>query len=200
MPTLTSQVTASVLGSSFTVDQSVSAESGVKCEPACGPGWAGILTVRTDNDTGTVTITNAAHTVATGARVDVYWTGGSRRGVTVGTVAGTSVPIDLGAGDNLPVANTAVVVSVAVEAAMTVTGNSVVGLAASLGVRGTVVFATSANAECHAVVFADGGGHYVWTSVTGLTNPLAGDAVAKVFATHALPTGTVRATAVAVYD
>src|SRR5262245_45413696 len=76
-------------------------------------GNAGTLTVRTDNDTGTITASSVSHTITTGMTVDVYWGGatpGVRRGMTVGTVAGTSIPIDLGAGDNLPVATTAVVV------------------------------------------------------------------------------------------
>lgn len=181
----TSSLSAAVLGGAFTVDMSVTAESGVKCEPDTNLAQAGALTTRTSASVGTVTMTSGAHTVATGDRVDIYWTGGSRYGVTVGTVSGTAVPFTGGAGTDLPVATTAVTVCVASAADMVVTGSNVVGIALSMTVRGTIVIATSGGAECHSVVFADGGGAYVWTSQTGVTNPLSGDSVAKVFATQA---------------
>lgn len=70
---------------------------------------AGTLTTRTDNDTGTLTL-SSGHGVMTGNTVDVFWNdhANSRLGMTVGTVSGTSVPIDGGTGDNLPAAATAV--------------------------------------------------------------------------------------------
>jgi hypothetical protein len=74
------------------------------------PGAAGELTTRTDDDTGTVTMDAAEHGIETGEIADIYWTGGRRYGVTVGTVAGTAVPIDAGAGDNLPITTTEMVV------------------------------------------------------------------------------------------
>lgn len=71
-------------------------------------GTAGSLTLRTDNDTGEVTA--AGHGLAQNDKVDVYWATGVRYGMTVGVVAGNVVPIDLGAGDNLPAQSTAVVI------------------------------------------------------------------------------------------
>lgn len=79
-------------------------------EVALPAGKAGTLTTRTDNDTGTATL-GAGHGIITGDIVDIYWDGGVRYGVTVGTVAGTSVPFDLGAGDNLPIATSAIVMT-----------------------------------------------------------------------------------------
>jgi hypothetical protein len=61
----------------------------------------GQLTTRTDNTSGTLTMT-AGHGITTAAVIDLYWTGGRRYGVVVGTVATNSVPISGGAGDNLP--------------------------------------------------------------------------------------------------
>ena len=74
----------------------------------------GELTLRTDDNTGTITMNDAGHGITTGAKVDVYWAGGVQYNVTVGTVSGASVPIDLGSGDDLPSEDTAVVVSVQV--------------------------------------------------------------------------------------
>jgi len=62
---------------------------------------SGQLTTRTDNTTGTLTM-SAGHGITTAAVIDLYWTGGVRYGVVVGTVATNSVPISGGAGDNLP--------------------------------------------------------------------------------------------------
>ena len=71
---------------------------------------AGTLTTRTDDDTGVLTLTSG-HGVMTGNEVDVYWGEDgehSRLEMTVGTVSGTTVPIDGGTGDNLPATSTAV--------------------------------------------------------------------------------------------
>lgn len=68
---------------------------------------AGTLSTRTDDNTGTLTL-GSGHGITDGQIVDVYWDGGMRYGMTVGTVSGTSVPIDLGSGDNLPIATTAI--------------------------------------------------------------------------------------------
>ena len=79
-------------------------------DPSLPVAQAGTLSTRTDDDTGTITMDSGGHTIATGNTVDVYWNGGVQYGVTVGTVSGTSVPIDAGSGDNLPTQDTAVTV------------------------------------------------------------------------------------------
>lgn len=81
----------------------------------------GTLTTRTDNDTGTLTM-EASHGITTSAVVDVYWSGGARYGMTVGTVSGTSVPIDGGSGDNLPIATTAITAMVPLSFSVDVSG------------------------------------------------------------------------------
>lgn len=73
-------------------------------------GKAGTLTARTDNDTGEATL-GSGHGITDGMIVDVYWSGGVRYGMTVGTVASLVVPLDGGAGDNLPSTSTALVVT-----------------------------------------------------------------------------------------
>lgn len=93
-------------------------------------GKAGTLTTRTDANTGTITLA-ADHGITTGQIVDVYWATGMKFNVTVGTVSGTSVPIDLGSGDDLPSTSTAVVVAPRVE----VTVSMVTAMAAVLALH-----------------------------------------------------------------
>lgn len=72
-------------------------------------GTKSTLTVRTDATSGTITAPSG-HGITTGATIDIYWmeviatynTARIRRGVTVGTVSGTSIPFSGGAGDDLP--------------------------------------------------------------------------------------------------
>lgn len=93
-------------------------ETAPEIDVELGPAVTGTLTTRTDNETGTLTM-DEGHGITTGARLDLYWdddegtgaTAGYRRGITVGTVSGNSVPIgadNSGAGDNLPANGTAI--------------------------------------------------------------------------------------------
>jgi hypothetical protein len=69
----------------------------------------GTLTTRTDATNGVITLT-AGHGLVTGNIVNVYWTGGSRKGISA-TVATNALTITSGTGDNLPNNNTAVTVA-----------------------------------------------------------------------------------------
>lgn len=145
-------------------------------------GKVGVLSTRTDADTGVATL-SGGHGVSSSDRVDVYWTGGSRRGMAA-TVSSNDVTIDGGSGDDLPAQSTEVVVMVCTEEAHVVTGNDVKALALYTPARGTFVFAESDDSEVFAVTL-DAGGVFHWWEGSGLTNPLAGGAVTKVFLTHA---------------
>jgi hypothetical protein len=87
------------------------------------PGKSGTLSTRTDNDTGIVTA--VGHGLAQNDKVDVFWSGGRRYGMTVGVIAGNDVPIDLGAGDNLPVATTPVVITKQVQINSQIDGDAI---------------------------------------------------------------------------
>lgn len=110
MPVATYGITLQIGGISIQKTIGRQASGDATAEVDLLPGAAGELTTRTDDDTGTVTMDDAEHGIETGDVVDVYWSGGRRYGVAVGTVAGTAVPIDTGAGDNLPVTTTEMVV------------------------------------------------------------------------------------------
>lgn len=154
---------------------------------------AGTLTARTDTDTGELTL-EGSHGVTTGNRIDVYWSGGSRRGMTVGTVDAQDVPIDGGTGDALPTASTAIAASVPVEEAFLIDGDSILLIAARADYRGMIVMADADETEIHAIATGsqtDDGKSYVWDSATGSANPTSGDDVAKAFFSHASTNSSV---------
>ena len=89
---------------------------------------AAILTTRTDDDTGVVTfavygtltartdantgvVTAAGHGLTTGDYADVFWSGGARDHMDVGTVSGSDVPVDGGTGSDLPAKDTEVIIT-----------------------------------------------------------------------------------------
>lgn len=99
-------------------------------------GKAGDLTTRTSDTVGTLTMDSGSHGITTGAIIDIYWTGGVRYGVTVGTVSGTSVPFSLGSGDNLPADESPIVATVQVTFQCPVDGDEVEIFAAVLSCPG----------------------------------------------------------------
>ena len=129
MPTLNYSVSVSGLGGNIAQSLPRSANAGGIREVDLPVGKAGSLTTRTDNNTGTITMSDPSHGITTGASIDLYWDGGVQYKVTVGTVVGTAVPIDLGLGDNLPVEDTAVVVSVRSQINVDIDGDNLALLA-----------------------------------------------------------------------
>lgn len=144
------------------------------------------LTTRTDNNTGTLTMASGSHGIITGQRLDLYWDGGKQYAVTAGTVSGTSVPIDLGAGDNLPIATTSIKVGIPAETAFSVDGDSITGLAC--GGQGTaeaqVCFLDAEDALIHRVVLTASGEPFTWFEGDSASNPLAESTPAKVWISH----------------
>jgi hypothetical protein len=123
---------------------------------------SGTLTTRTSATVGTITGLTG-HGIITADVIDVYWTGGSRRGVVVGTVATNSIPISGGSGDDLPVATTALTFAKVQSEPLLLDGSS-------------VVFNTSGPTEAYARVVPAG---TLWTFVAGQgdANPITGDAI-----------------------
>lgn len=188
-----------VTGLAFGVSTTISSDVGMPFSLSCAAAKIGSLTTRTDNDTGTLTM-NSGHAITTGQRLDLFWSGGSRVGMTVGTVATNSVPIDGGSGDNLPIATTAITAQVPTEQAFAVTGNSVVVLACGATVGGAVTFTDSSNVLIFSKTLTSTITNYVWASIDGGTNPLAGGTVAKVFLSNASSAGAGTVSGIAQYN
>lgn len=115
MPSLSIAVSVGGLGENISQTVTRTADGGDVRAPTVPHGYAGTLTTHTSSTQGTATLGDG-HGITTGMRVDVYWSGGRRLGMTVGTVSGDSVPLtSSGTGDNLPIATTALVVSKAIQ-------------------------------------------------------------------------------------
>lgn len=156
---------------------------------------SGTLTTRTDNNTGTLTM-DAGHGITTGQIIDIYWNGGVQRTVTVGTVATNSVPIDLGIGDNLPIATTAITAVVQKAINLAIDGDNTKILAIVLETT-TKSLATAANVQ-----FLDGSAAViaeidlvanvpqVWDIEGGSANPFTGNPITNLKASQANVTTT----------
>lgn len=173
-------------GDSF-IRQLTDTHSGKTAQASTVPAAkSGTLTTRTDANTGTLTM-SSGHGITTGAKISLFWSGGQRRNVTVGTVATNSVPIDLGDGDDLPAASTAITAMVPTELAFPVVGDNITALGATCATQGVVQFMDGSDAELLAYTFTDAtaGGGYPWVDGCGVTNPLAGGTVVNVWFSHA---------------
>lgn len=146
----------------------------------------GSLTTRTDGNTGTITMSSGSHTITTGAVIDIYWDGGVQYGVTVGTVSTTSVPIDSGVGDDLPIADTAVTVVVVAAANVYIDGDNAKILAISLETAdkslrtaGHVQLVDSSDAEIAEIDLVTNIPQ-VWDIEGNSANPFTGNPITKV--------------------
>lgn len=148
---------------------------------------AGNLSTRTDNDTGVITLTsNPSVAIATGDIVDVYWSGGTRRSMTVGTVSGggLTVPIDGGVGDNLPVATTLVTVMTQQEREIRFDGDDLQVLLGTGEAKCTIILTGDDDVEDFSILLPNANQVYEWFAGSGVTNPVAGDAITKCYVTH----------------
>jgi hypothetical protein len=148
----------------------------VSLDPVLTAGKPGELTTRSTDTTGTLTL-ETGHGITTAQVVDLYWAGGMRYGVIVGTVSSNSVPISAGAGDVLPSASTEVVVGPRVNAAdLGMDGDNIQVIVIGATKRIAIDFLDDGGLVLlHVEVAA--GESYQWFAGCGFTNPLAGEAV-----------------------
>lgn len=174
---------ANVGGVQFALSRNVPSEANLVQERSVPGAKAGTLTTRTSNTAGNVTGTTG-HGITTGIRVDLYWTGGCRRGVTVGTVNVNVIPVSGGSGDNLPAQDAAIKVAIPVDLDTVLTGNNVQALLlGSPGAKAQFVLCSSGNTEELAKTVPQGG-VYDWDVLSLETNPIAGDAILNTFVSH----------------
>lgn len=169
-------------------------QSGSNAVPAAK---VGALSTRTDANTGELTMAEG-HGITTGARLDVYWPGGKRYGMEVGTVAGQAVPIDGGAGDDLPALDSDITAMVPIDLDFRVDGGEVNGLVAGSTTRGTIVLVDDDDVELLPIHLADRDS-YEWDQDSGIPNPLAGDTVDAVLMSHGDATQAQDMTIIAVH-
>jgi hypothetical protein len=178
---------ASVAGRTFPSVEVITTDGAVIKEPTVAAAKVGQLTTRTSNTQGTLTMASG-HGFTDADRLDVYWAGGSRRGMVVGTVSVNSVPLtDSGSGDNLPTNLTAITAMVPREEEFVVTGDDVSALAFYSNKRGTIVLAESDDGEVAFKVIGGATGtqqSYIWSASRDPVNPVASGDITKVFFSH----------------
>lgn len=167
----------------------------IALEDTLNTAKAGTLSTRTDNNTGTLTL-ESGHGITDGQIIDVYWSGGVQRTVTVGTVSGTSVPIDGGIGDNLPTAATAITACVQKAINLAIDGDNADIVAViletndkSLRTTANVQFLDAA-ADVIAEIDLVANVPQVWDIEGGSANPFTGDPITNLKASQANSTTT----------
>lgn len=155
----------------------------------------GTLTTRTNDNTGTLTMA-ASHGITTGQIIDVYWSGGVRYGMTVGTVATNEVPIDGGSGDVLPADETAITASVQQSINLAIDGDETDILAVcvetidkTIRTAAHVQFRDAANDEIAEIDLVTNVPQ-VWDIAGGSANPFTGDPITNLKVTQANVTTT----------
>lgn len=144
----------------------------------------GTLTTRTDDNTGVITLASG-HGLTTGDVVDIYWSGGYRRGMAA-TVATNALTIDAGAGTVLPIATTAVKVGKVHDVTCPVASSLIQILAAIATGRCVLDFLDGSNASLLAIEL-EANNSYIWHASSGVTNPIAGT-VAKIRISNGIST------------
>ncbi len=187
--TIAKQITGQALAVSGSAV--VSDAEGVNASPTTVPvAQLGTLTTRASNIAGTLTMTSGGHTIITGQRIDLYWTGGACYGATVGTVSGTSVPFTAVTGGTvLPSTSTAITVGVCTKTAMPFTGSNLAGLAFGGGTglasyRSYFIFEESDNTTDDFAALLLAGDAYAWYTGCNVTNPLLSKSIDHVWMSH----------------
>jgi hypothetical protein len=142
-----------------------------------------VLSTRTSDTVGELTM-DVGHGFVDGDLIDLYWAGGSRRSVVVGTVAVNAVPISGGLGDNLPADESEITAMVQTEEAFNFDGDNVKALVFSATAPATLILAGDDDVEDFARVFKEANAAYGYRADGPDVNPIAGDDVTKVFLSH----------------
>jgi hypothetical protein len=199
----------SVSGSGASIQSSIvrSGSAPIGLSETLAVAKTGTLSTRTDNTVGTLTMTTG-HGITTAAVIDLYWDGGVRYGVVVGTVSTNSVPISLGAGDNLPIATTAITAVLQSTANIFLDGDNTEFLAIelrttnrALRTAGHIAFYDAANdliAELDLVANIP----QVYDLAGGSANPFTGDPItyAKISQGGSVATEIYQLMIIGVYD
>jgi hypothetical protein len=196
MPSINYAVSINGAGSSIS-SQTPRTTDGVDSREISLPvGSAGTLSTRTDNNTGICTV-GSGHGVTTDDLVDVYWSGGVHYGMTVTATTSTTISIDVGAGDNLPSAATAIVVTKQVTINASIDGDNL----SMIAIQGVSTDPTSSDA--HHCDFLDASAASVtaqnfvantprvWDIAGGSTNPFTGNVITEVVASNGSSTAAL---------
>lgn len=173
---------AKVGGESLSENLNIDADAAIVHNVSIPAAEAGSLSTRTDADTGVITADESGHGITDSDLVDVYWTGGSRRGMTVSSVVGALISVDAGNGDDFPTQGTEVAVVIPTTLDLEVLGTNVAAIALYTEARGQFVFHDAGGEELFKRL--DDGAVYIWHEDEGLDNPITGDSIESVKVSH----------------
>lgn len=179
-----------IFGTIYVKSTTVSHDGFVGRELSLAAALSGTLSTRTDNTDGTLTVTD--NTITTGQSIDLYWDGGKRVGVTVGTVSGDDCPISGGSGDNLPAADTEITTMVVSSESLDITdtGDVVTVVGYTDATKATIRFMTSSTLVAQLNIEGSTG-TFIWDSSFGTDNPLDGETtITDVLMSHGDSGGT----------
>ena len=206
--TMRSDDRATILGFSFPSLVNTEADGGIVKSKTLPVAKVGQLTTRTNGTEGELTMAGG-HGITTGDRLDLYWNGGSRRGITVGTVDTNAVPLtDTGSGDVLPANMTAITAMVPEEEEFVFTGDNAKGLAyyavhptvaAASQRKATIVLAEADDTEA-GYARLNSGVASIWSIDRDSTVPTATFDVTKAYFSHASSTTTCDMRVAVLYD
>lgn len=162
-----------------TLAQSAGAQESVNESIAAAK--TGQLTTRTNNSDGTLTM-SGGHGITDADVLDLYWSGGRRYNVVVGTVATNSVPISGGSGDNLPTNLTNITAQVQNVLNVDFPGDDIVQLALRCDERGRLQFYDDTTLVLGLDLVADQ--PFIWDP-RWFTNPLASHDITHITVTNA---------------
>lgn len=187
----------------FNVSRTIETEGETVRNPSLAPAKVGALTTRTSDSVGTLTMA-VGHGFVNGDRLDIYWVNpdgsrGFRYGITVGVVAGESVPITAGAGDVLPADETAITAMVPEEITFPVTAADMKMLIVACPYPAQAVFLDITPALVAHIVCDGESDSYVWDDENGLANPFAADTVTG-YLSHGSSDNTAVVKAIAMVD
>lgn len=192
-------------GVSISWTQNRTADGSIAADPTIPVALAGTLSTRTDDDTGVFTGSGSG-LLSENDVVDVYWTGGRRYGMAIGTPSGSTYPLEGGAGDVLPAQATAITVAEQTVVNVTIDGDNleILGLQlfksdAASTARGHITFKDAA-ADAIAQIDLDANEAQVYDIDAGFTNPFTGDVIATAHATQSDSSATATLKIVGVQD
>lgn len=189
MPVAQYGVSLSIGGVSIQKTVNRSGDGVTSHEIALPAAKEGALTTRTDDNTGVLTM-DAGHLFTDGQILDVFWDGGVRYGMTIGTVATNEVPIDGGAGDNLPDDETDITASVQVPIVTNIDGDNaeIIGLLLeytdpNADAAGHVDFQDADDNTIEAIELV-GNSPVIYDLGSGISNPFTGAPITKAQASN----------------
>jgi hypothetical protein len=192
MPSGTSNITYQISGYSLTRRVSLSADHfhvfGDAAAPITLPPANAIDGADfTNNADGSATATLAdEHTLEDG-KADLYWDGGIRYGCDV-VVAGNSVTISGGAGDDLPASGTASTIANQVQINTPIDGDEVAMIAIGATRRAHLDLQDAGGATIKSLEL-QAGEPFGWDSQAATANPLSGDPIVRTMASNGSEAG-----------